>query len=283
MLGRLRWIVRRLRQIVQRLRQPALTTTVLDAYVSGPPSPRHAVEIFRGEWASRFPAPLDDVPAGRIALFEDPRLAWAIAAVGGLRGQRVLELGPLEGGHSYMCDRAGAAEVVAIEANTRAYLKCLIAKELLGMPSVRFVCGDFVEYLGETTARFDFCVASGVLYHMKDPVELIARLSRIVPRLFLWTHYYDEAIIGASPRLAHRRVTPTTATVEGFTHQLHRQEYRELLASQRFRGGTSAHCQWMSRAGILGALGHFGYRTIEIGLDEPDHANGPAFSLVALR
>ena len=41
----------------------------------------------------------------------------------GVDGRRVLELGPLEGGHSYMLQRAGAARVLAIEANTRAFLK----------------------------------------------------------------------------------------------------------------------------------------------------------------
>jgi hypothetical protein len=273
----------RLRRIARRLRQEPLTATILDAYVKGPPSPRQAVEIFRGEWASRFPAPHDDLPAGQIRLFEDDRIAWAIETVGGIRGQRVLELGPLEGGHSYMCDRAGAVEVVAIEANTRAYMKCLIAKELLGMRAVRFVCGDFVEYLRATTERFDFCVASGVLYHMKNPVEVIAMLSRIAPRLFLWTHYYDDALIAAHPRIAHRRVAPTTATVEGFTHQLHRHEYGEALTLQGFCGGGASYSQWMSREGILGALTHFGYRTLTIGFDQPDHVNGPAFSVVAVR
>ena len=53
----------------------------------------------------------------------------------------MLELGPLEGAHTYMLDRAGASEVVAIEGNTRAFLKCLITKELLSMPSARFLVG----------------------------------------------------------------------------------------------------------------------------------------------
>ncbi|MEZ5286815.1 MAG: hypothetical protein R2712_18800 [Vicinamibacterales bacterium] len=111
-----------------------------------PPSPQNALDIFAGEWASRMPSSAPVLRAGQAALFDDPRLAWPLERLGGVAGRRVLELGPLEGGHTYMLDRAGAREIVAIEGNTRAYLKCLVAKEILGIPSGRFVCGDFAAY-----------------------------------------------------------------------------------------------------------------------------------------
>lgn len=43
-----------------------------------------------------------------------------------------------------MLEQAGAAEVVAVEANTRSFLKCLCIKEVLGMRAVRFLLGDGV-------------------------------------------------------------------------------------------------------------------------------------------
>ncbi len=101
----------------------------MDIYASEAPSPQLAVDIFAGEWSSRFP-PGSDIDGGQAELFEDRRISWMIDQLEGVEGLRILELGPLEGGHTYMLDRAGA-DVVAIEANQRAYLKCLITKEVL--------------------------------------------------------------------------------------------------------------------------------------------------------
>src|SRR5262245_8454610 len=54
------------------------STDILDWYTKDPPSPSAAVGIFAGEWASQFPAPLQDVPAGKAPLFADDRIAWCI-------------------------------------------------------------------------------------------------------------------------------------------------------------------------------------------------------------
>ncbi|MEI2655533.1 MAG: class I SAM-dependent methyltransferase [Microthrixaceae bacterium] len=75
------------------------------------------IDVFAGEWTSTLPAEAD-VQAGAVPLFADPRITWLIDHVGGVDGFRVLELGPLEGGHSAMLHQAGAS-VVAIESNTR--------------------------------------------------------------------------------------------------------------------------------------------------------------------
>ena len=64
--------------------------------------------------------------------------------------------------------------MTAIEANTRAYLKCLIAKELLDMSRLGFLLGDFMEYLRGDPDHVDVCFASGVLYHVPNPVETLA-------------------------------------------------------------------------------------------------------------
>ncbi len=256
---------------------------VLDTYCLKPPQPQNAVDIFDGLWASRFPPPLDAVAAGSALLFEDVRLAWAMDRIGGVKGARVLELGPLEGGHTYMLDRRGAADILSIEANTRAYLKCLIAKELLGMPASRFMCGDFVAYLQSTTEHFDFVVASGVLYHMAKPVELIARLAAVSDAVFLWTHYYDRDLLAARTATAHRVVAPELVVTEGFQHHHYRHEYRAALKHQGFCGGSRPYANWLTRDDIIGALRQFGFTSIEISHEQNDHPNGPAFCVLATR
>lgn len=276
-------IFRRMRRkIEQPDSAPVPNASILDEYVTTAPAPHNAVNIFAGEWSSALPRPLHEVPAGSIPLFEDARVTWAVTRLCGVAGRSVLELGPLEGGHTYHLARAGAS-VTAIEAHTRAYLKCLITKELLGMPGARFLLGDFMEYLRDNPEHVDICFASGVLYHMRNPVETIALISDVADQLFLWTHVYDENIINASELLRPRFTTSTPASHQGFEHTLHRFDYADSLTGKGFCGGSAAHSNWLSRADLFAALTHFGWEVSDVSFDTPDHPHGPALALVATR
>lgn len=257
--------------------------SILDAYVKAAPSAQTAIDIFKGEWASHFPGALGvPVEAGWIPLFEDGRIDWGVDELGGINGFRVLELGPLEGGHSYMLEMHGAASVLSIEANTRAYLKCLIAKELLDMKRVRFLCGDFVEYLKNSSEQFDMILSSGVLYHMRNPVELIGLLAAHTNRAFLWTHYYDERI-QSDQNLRHKFPSQAPAEVNGFQHTLYRQEYQASLNHPGFCGGNEDFSNWLSRRELLNCLSYFGFKDVRTGYDQPDHPHGPSLALVATK
>ncbi|RRR72214.1 MAG: class I SAM-dependent methyltransferase [Candidatus Viridilinea halotolerans] len=262
---------------------PEAKSNILDAYITTAPSPQVALDLFKGEWSSQLPAPFEHLQAGPVGLFTDVRITWAIERLGGVAGQRVLELGPLEGGHSYILEQAGAAEIVAIEANSRAFLKCLIVRELLGLAHVQFLCGDFVEYLRTTPDRFDAIVASGVLYHMRNPAELIELVAQHSDRVFFWTHYYDKALINASPVLAPKFPASTPTEHAGFKHTLYRQEYQLSLDCSRFCGGGAVHSAWMAREELLDCVRYFGFDQIEIGFEAPTHPNGPCFAFVATR
>jgi len=221
--------------------------------------------------------------AGDADLFNDPRLAWAMERFGDGLGQRALELGPLEGAHSYMLERAGFGSVIAIEANPRAFLKCLIIKEVVGLPKTQFLCGDFLEYLRQKPQPFHSAIASGVLYHMTAPIELLARLSEATDRLYLWTHYYDQTRVSANKTLAARFSSQEKAEYVDFTYIFHRYRYKGSLRLREFCGGSRPYAHWLGREDILRALRHFGLDEIEIGFDTPDHPEGPAFALVAKR
>lgn len=276
-----------------RFRKPAVDAStvddrtdgeLLDRYVDGFPAPQTAVDIFAGSWSSLFPAPFDDLEAGPVELFNDQRIQWMLDQIGGVSGQRVLELGPLEGGHTYMLDRAGADEVVAIESNTQAYLKCLIAKEIVGMPASRFLCGDFVEYLAEAVTasnRFDLIVASGVLYHLIDPVATIVHSAAITDQLFLWTHYYDAAILASQPHTAGRLTTAETVTTAGFEHHRYRQEYGRGVEDDSFCGGSRPYANWLDRESLFGALEHVGFDRTDVAFEDLDHPQGPSLCVLA--
>ncbi len=259
-------------------------THVLDSYFRSAPTPQNALDIFKGEWASHLPNPFADLSAGPLPLFADARVSRFLAEIGGVAGKNVLELGPLEAGHSYMLDRAGAATVISIEGNSRAFLKCLVVKELLGLPSVQFLCGDFFGYLRETERRFDVCLASGVLYHMQNPAELIALIAeRCTGHVYFWTHYYDATLIATHSKTSHKYPGSRSHAHLGFEHTLHVHEYQRALDQQSFCGGSAKTSCWMTKADILRGLEFFGFTDIRILGDQQDHPNGPAFEVTARR
>lgn len=254
----------------------------MDGYEPRPPGPQNALDIFAGDWTSALPQPEGaGLAAGTNLLFDDPRVAWAIEALGGVTGLRVLELGPLEGGHSWMLVRAGAREVVAIEANRRAYLRCLVIKEIFGLERVRLLCGDFNPYLRETEERFDVVFASGVLYHQLEPLQLLADVARVSSAVFLWTHYYDAEAIAANESLAGKFGPLEEAEFAGRPYARAEYRYLQSLEWTGFCGGANPIAYWLPRADILAALEGFGFRDIRIAHDEPGHANGPSCGIVA--
>jgi len=254
---------------------------IRDSYVIAEPSPREAFALFEGEWASAVPG--HEEVTGKAGLFADGRVIWAERKLSGFQDKTILELGPLEGGHTSMLCRAGARRVLSIEANRRAFLKCLIVKNHLGLAQAEFVLGDFRRFLEATSQQFDIVFASGVLYHMEHPIALLEALSRVSPKLFLWTHYYDAAQVGAVKRVADNFVA--TSLVEGPCGpvRLHRRTYGPALKLAGFCGGPAPISNWLERADILSILGHLGYTSIEIGHETPGHANGPAFCIAARR
>jgi hypothetical protein len=255
---------------------------ILDQYVRAAPCPQNALDLFQGEWSSKLPEPWAGLRAGNACLFEDERITWGAAQLG-VQGRTVLELGPLEGGHSAMLERLGAAEVVAVEANTRAYLRCLIVKELLGLRRVRFLCGDFVEYLRTCRRKYDVAVVSGVLYHMQNPVELLALAARVADRLLLWTHYYDRDAIAQHADLARRFVEVRPTEEAGFRHTLYVRAYGEALQFHNYCAGSAELSCWLSRDDILGCLRHLGFADLRIHFEQTVHSHGPSFAVAALR
>jgi hypothetical protein len=252
-------------------------------YLTTAPSEQNAIDIFAGEWASRFPPPHSNLVAGGIPLFEDGRIHWALEQLGGCQGQNVLELGPLEAGHSYLLESNGAASVTAIEANTVAFLKCLISKEILSLKRVRFLCGDFIHYLSQNEAPFDLAVASGVLYHMQEPFRLLQLLASRTNRAYIWTHYYDQQIIDHNPVLRPRFTERVVSNAGGFPCTMYRQSYFSARGNAGFCGGSAEFSYWLTRDDILRALAQYGFHDVRIAHDQPDHPNGPSFSLVAIK
>jgi hypothetical protein len=251
-------------------------------FVTAAPSPQSAIDSVPVSWASAVP--VAGTKTGTVDLFDDERVRWAIAALGGVQGASCVELGPLEGGHSYMLERAGAGHVTAIEANSDAFLKCLVVKELLGMSRCSFLCGDVSEYLASNQEGFDVCWCAGILYHMVQPVELLSLISGRARSLYIWTHYFDAAKLppDEDKGRAFRERIAVPSEHEGFRYTLHRHDYGAATRFGRFWGGNQPYSHWLTLDDLLGALDHLGWTGVQTRLEE-DNPHGPAVNVTATR
>lgn len=110
--------------------------------------------------------------SGIVAL-DDVRTDIVIEACGGsLAGRTVVDLGCLEGGFTLAFAHRGAELSVGIEARKISVRRCELARSLLGVTNAEFVLADITEELGRRD-RFDVVFASGILYHVSDPAELL--------------------------------------------------------------------------------------------------------------
>jgi hypothetical protein len=253
---------------------------VHEKYVVEPPRPENLVDLFAGLWVSALPGH----PSGEVGLFDDRRMRWAIEQAGGMKGKRVLELGPLEGGHTYMLHNSGAREVTSVEANTACYLKCLVVQQLYSMERVKFELGNFIPWLDSATGPYDFVAAAGVLYHTVDPVAVLENLCRLGPEVYVWTHYADlTAMPEKDPRYVAGIVAVEEASHQGIDYKLFRRQYlTDTTTDPKFCGGVHKAPAWLEKDTILAFFDKFGF-DVDIEHEEPFHPNGPSASFFARR
>jgi hypothetical protein len=249
------------------------------ACIAEAPSAQSTVETVGG-WHSAFPAGSGIDTGGYFKAFSDARVSWAVEKLGGVHGADILELGPFEGGHTYMFDRAGANSITAIEGLKSAYLKCLVAKELLGMKSATFLLGNFVPWLEREARRFDLIWASGVLYHSTEPLKLLQLIAAHTDRVFIWTHFYPDNFAPTAPFptpiVGVRNVAFEGRTIPHFD--------RSYVLTRRagFCGGVYSGCSWLRRGDILDALAYLGFANLDIAFEANDtNDQGPSFAILA--
>ncbi len=253
---------------------------VLDEYVSAPPSAQNAVDILPG-WNHQLP-PEFGVTVGHSTMYNDSRIHWAIEQFGSIEGRKILELGPLEASHTSILDKHRPAFIHCIEANKLSFLRCLVVKEIVDLKTAKFFLGDFVAWLENPPTRYDLIIASGVLYHMPDPIRLLELIAKNTDAFYLWTHYYDPAT------MANMEPTPFVGEAEvrdynGVAVHLHRRSYHGAWQNKAFCGGMHDLHRWIEREDIFALIRALGFDDIRMTHDQPDHPNSPAFSLFARR
>jgi SAM-dependent methyltransferase len=221
------------------------------------PSHANALGLRAGTW--KFDFDRLEMDAIREWVRRDVRPLWSAEVFPGFSGFHVIELGPQDGFVTAGLEAFGVGSILAIEANVDSFLRCLLLKNALGLKAT-YLLGDFLKYLDVPTTSADLIYASGVLYHLFDPVGFLLRCAEVARHLYLWTFHFDEDAIRANAyeSVCFDGVSEYRVRSDVFTY--HRRIYApEILADPTYAGGISAHANWMSLKDIERALHVAGY------------------------
>jgi hypothetical protein len=252
----------------------------LELYATQQPTPQATADIFKDVWLSTLP---EGLRSGSMDMFHDPRVALAHRFFDFSR-KSVLELGPLEGGHTYGIHALGASSITAVEGNSRSFLKCLVVKELFGLSRANFLYGDIIKYLEATDAKFDVIFASGVLYHMKEPLKLLSLLRQHTDRCYIWTGFYQRDVMlnaYGEERFAIQFGQGVPLEYGGFQCEGYPQYYLEALDLPPFAGGAAPSSMWLRKDDIVNFLGHVGFNDVSIHDVDTSFGYAPRLSIIA--
>ncbi|MBN8950877.1 MULTISPECIES: SAM-dependent methyltransferase [unclassified Rhizobium] len=251
-----------------------------DQYEQGRPTHQNAIDALQG-WNCAFP-PEFGLNAGKLPLYADDRIDWAMRTFGSIEGKTVLEVGPLEGMHTHMLNGQRPARIDAIEANRLCFLRCLVSKQILNIDTATFMLGDIQAWLTEREDVYDFTLASGVLYHMAEPGEFLRLLSKRSNAVFIWTHFVlEDAMPEGDVRWLPFSGKVETRLIDDIPVRYYERSYHHANANASFCGGMKDRHFWMHRDDILLLLRAFGFDDITIRDENLSHPGGPSFSLLA--
>jgi hypothetical protein len=214
--------------------------------------------LARRPWISRFTIAGRDY-GGRYDVTHDPRLGHFFRCFPGAR--RVLELGSLEGAHTFAL-AARVAEVHGIEGRAANLRKARFVQRRLGCRNVTFHQADLEAFDPAALGRFDAVFCSGLLYHLPRPWELLARLRGAADGLLLATHY-------APADKADEERNGYAGT------RYHEFGLKEPLS------GLSPESFWPTLDALARMVRDAGYSAVEVCDDDRAHPHGPLVTLAA--
>jgi hypothetical protein len=242
----------------------AIHANIPDRFVTAFPTDSTAFDLQAGAWK------FDYEKLDRNGIIQnakmDGRPRFCAETFSDFRNFKIIELGPSDGYNTLGMELEGAHDIVSIEANTAAFLRCLILKNAMGLRA-KFLLGDFLKYLDQPELSADLVYASGVLYHLRDPVEFLVRCGRVAPHLFLWSFYYDAEKVQKDPHERERFAADVNERHEvgGAMFTYHRRFYQaELAADPKYQGGLKDYAYWLDLADLRQAIGLAGYEIIKV-------------------
>jgi hypothetical protein len=212
----------------------------------------------RGPWITQFV--INGVPSGGDYQANDQRVLQFLERFPNVH--TILELGSLEGGHTFILARQpGVERVLAIEGRLANIDKAKFIGSLLGVSNVQFKQANLEQLQLPSLGYFDAIFCCGLLYHLPEPWKLVSQAPLVAPSLFIWTVYAHE--------------DEATIEIDG----LRGREYVEGGLDEPL-SGLSPKSFWLTLPSLLELLKRSGYGKIEV-LEKSQNPNGPAVSLAA--
>jgi hypothetical protein len=155
-------------------------------------------------------------------------------AVGSLDGKTLLDVACNDGWYGFQAEKEGAL-VTGIEGRSEAIERANLLKQAMGRKNIAFRVGD-IEQSGALGGPYDVTLFYGILYHLADPIRVLARMGEATSRLIAvqtFTHASDkdarlylieEDIDSAGAALQRLVVIPSQSAVvmmlkaAGFSH-----------------------------------------------------------------
>lgn len=176
---------------------------------------------------------------------------------------RILELGSLEGAHSFLLgNKEGVREVVGVEGRSANIDKAELVKEALEVDNVRFIQADLETFDFPGLGSFDAIFCAGLLYHLPKPWELLARLPHLSANLLLATHYSPDDKANHSDQ-GHQGA---------LYHEFGMKDPLSGLSSDSF---------WPTRQCLLKMVRDAGFANLEVFSDQTNHKHGPLITIIA--
>jgi hypothetical protein len=213
-----------------------------------------------GPWVTKFNIDGTDY-GGWFDAMNDIRIRWFSEYF--THARTVLELGSLEGGHTFaLSQRPRVARVLALEARADNIARARFVQALLGINRAEFVEANLESAQLTKYGRFDAILCSGLLYHLPQPWQLLAQFPDISPNLFLSTHYMAD--------------DDANVTVNGLRGA--RWDEGKVLGPL---SGLSRKSFWPTLGSLIKLLTINGYKTVHIFENNLDHPNGRVVNLAA--
>ncbi|WP_139311707.1 class I SAM-dependent methyltransferase [Desulfovibrio sp. DV] len=247
----------------------------LEYYSREFPSTMNALTIFKDTWLTDFALP--DFATGEMKLLVDHRILGFEKNLGSFSGLDILELGPMEAAHSKMMLDRGASSVTSIESNRLNFLKCLIIKNLFRLDRLNLLYGDFSLFLEKRSKKYDFCLASGVLYHLADPVSVLSHILNIADSVGIWTHYFDPDLYSEREDLralmgTKFEIEPKIVKHNGIDLYLQKKLYTDQVKHDNYIGGTHPYSYWFHKNSLFEMIRCSGceiVKAVEVATPEP--------------
>ncbi len=182
-----------------------------------------------------------------------------------LRNKTVLEIGCFEGIHTIGLCTFGA-NVIAIDSRMENIVKTMVRCGFFNVKPSVFQCDVEAWNMDTALLKADVCHHIGVLYHLKDPIAHLKKLSGLISHgIFLDTH------------IALPTDTLETYTSEGKEYRY--KKYKEGGLRDVF-SGMYDHAKWLLLADLTTLLKECGFANVEV-IEERAERNGPRILLFA--